>query len=365
MNNEKIGKLIASLRKEKNITQYELSEMIPIGREAISKWERGKTCPDYSSMLRLSEIFNISINEILYGERETKTNKEEITNIPIKLYEDKTKLKKKLNKLIIFIFIILIFFLSYFFITNYNSLKVYKIDCNDKAITILDGLLIKTREMLYFDLGNIETKEDVEYLKLYYKYNNKDNLIVKTQNKTINFEDSKGYNEYIDFKLFNKIINNLYLEIKYKDHSKVIKLNLEKYFSNDYIIPKKTSLSSYDYQSEETSFKLDKETTKIKNKIKKNFTKQDDGYVYNKNKNLTFTYMEDIELLHICYEKDKITKYWQYNLSTHNLNFEEYKNSKLTNDFSYYKNKIECNIEKCNNEKEIINEFNSLYNSLK
>ena len=63
MNQDKMGKFIASLRKEKGITQYDLAEMIPVSRDAVSKWERGKRCPDPQVLVKLSEIFNVTINE--------------------------------------------------------------------------------------------------------------------------------------------------------------------------------------------------------------------------------------------------------------------------------------------------------------
>ena len=69
MNQQKIGKFICDLRKEKNLSQYQLADMIPISRQAVSKWERGITIPDSLVLIKLSEIFDVSINEILAGER--------------------------------------------------------------------------------------------------------------------------------------------------------------------------------------------------------------------------------------------------------------------------------------------------------
>ena len=65
---EKVGKFIADLRKEKGLTQDDLAEKMFVGREAISKWERGVCIPGQTILLSLSEEFNVSINEILYGE---------------------------------------------------------------------------------------------------------------------------------------------------------------------------------------------------------------------------------------------------------------------------------------------------------
>ena len=81
MNQEKIGNFILNLRKEKNLSQYQLAEMIPISREAVSKWERGKRCPDPQSLIKLSEIFNVTINELLYGERTNKSNSNKIEDV--------------------------------------------------------------------------------------------------------------------------------------------------------------------------------------------------------------------------------------------------------------------------------------------
>lgn len=67
MNYLNIGNYIKKLRKEKHLSQYMLAEMIPISRQAISKWETGKSIPDSQTLIRLSELFNVTINEILAG----------------------------------------------------------------------------------------------------------------------------------------------------------------------------------------------------------------------------------------------------------------------------------------------------------
>ena len=68
MNQEKIGKFIAECRKNKNMTQAELAEKLNISTNAVSKWERGLCLMDMSLLKPLSEILNVSINEILAGE---------------------------------------------------------------------------------------------------------------------------------------------------------------------------------------------------------------------------------------------------------------------------------------------------------
>ena len=67
-----IGRKIAMLRKEKNLTQMELADMLNISYQAVSNWERGETMPDISKLPELAQIFNHSIDEILGNQQSTK-----------------------------------------------------------------------------------------------------------------------------------------------------------------------------------------------------------------------------------------------------------------------------------------------------
>jgi DNA-binding XRE family transcriptional regulator/desulfoferrodoxin (superoxide reductase-like protein) len=66
----KVGKLILSLRSEKNMTQKELADMMNISDRTISKWERGAGCPDVSLLSELSKILGVDIDKILSGDLE-------------------------------------------------------------------------------------------------------------------------------------------------------------------------------------------------------------------------------------------------------------------------------------------------------
>ena len=56
MDQIKIGKFIAECRKKKNLTQTQLAEKLYITNRAVSKWETGKSLPDASAMLELSDF---------------------------------------------------------------------------------------------------------------------------------------------------------------------------------------------------------------------------------------------------------------------------------------------------------------------
>lgn len=69
MDQIKTGKFIANMRREKQLTQLQLADKLFIINKAVSKCECGNGMPDVSLMLPLCEILEISVNELLCGER--------------------------------------------------------------------------------------------------------------------------------------------------------------------------------------------------------------------------------------------------------------------------------------------------------
>ncbi len=70
MDCSKVGALILSLRKEKNMTQKEVADRMNISDKTISKWERGMGCPDVTLLGDLSVILGVNIERILMGDLE-------------------------------------------------------------------------------------------------------------------------------------------------------------------------------------------------------------------------------------------------------------------------------------------------------
>ncbi|MGL5693073.1 MAG: helix-turn-helix domain-containing protein [Peptostreptococcaceae bacterium] len=68
MDSKKVGELIYKLRKEKNLTQKQIADMMNISDKTISKWERGQGCPDISLLIELSNILEVNVDGILTGE---------------------------------------------------------------------------------------------------------------------------------------------------------------------------------------------------------------------------------------------------------------------------------------------------------
>ena len=69
MDNIQFGRFVAQLRKEQNLTQKELAERLHVTDKAVSKWETGKGFPDLKLLDPLAQALNVSLVELLQGER--------------------------------------------------------------------------------------------------------------------------------------------------------------------------------------------------------------------------------------------------------------------------------------------------------
>lgn len=241
MDPEKIGKFICQLRKEKNLSQYQLADMIPISRQGVSKWERGVTTPDPQTLLQLSEMFDVSINELLKGERLQTNTIEDLEQTTLSILDQsnkKTKIIKKITAIsIIIITVLLLAFLSYYFINSYNSTKVYTIYGSSKNFSTADGLMIITKEKMYMKLGWLKNRNeyDIKNIRLYYTTNNKTTTMVEDSDiGNIIIKENIGYYEKIKESQLGNISKDIYLEITYDDDkTEVIKLKFVQNFSNN------------------------------------------------------------------------------------------------------------------------------------
>ena len=77
-----MGGMIASLRKEKGMTQAELAERMGITDKAVSKWERDLSCPDIATIPKLAEFLGVSADELLKCRTESRES-EKKENLPL------------------------------------------------------------------------------------------------------------------------------------------------------------------------------------------------------------------------------------------------------------------------------------------
>lgn len=128
MNQEKIGHFITKCRKEKNMTQQELANVLGVTDRAISKWENGRGMPDYSLIKPLCNELGISINELLSGEKikveeEQKKFEENVLNTLNYTSKKINRIKKVLKTILISILLIAVTILILFGIDYHRMIK--------------------------------------------------------------------------------------------------------------------------------------------------------------------------------------------------------------------------------------------------
>lgn len=64
-----LGKRISALRTEKRLSQGDLAEKLEVSRQSVSKWETDSSVPDLDKLVKLSEVFGVSLDELVLGEK--------------------------------------------------------------------------------------------------------------------------------------------------------------------------------------------------------------------------------------------------------------------------------------------------------
>ena len=323
MNQEKIGNFILQLRQEKNLSQSDLANLIPVTRQAVSRWEKGQSIPDSSTLLIISKIFDVSINELLNGERLKKEEPKKLEKIALDMIDKNNLQSKKFKRVLLFMVLIILIlslsFLTYYFINSYNSINIYRIEGSNKNFTMQNGIFISTKQKTYFRLGKLIHNNNIEVknVRLYYKIYNKEKLIFEDSDADILLTDYYGYNEFFPYEDIANIIKNLYLEINYNDDkTEILKLNIKKDFSNNALFYHKKSVNGQSNIKEEQVFKNDSsEKNHIIASMKEKGKKTNDSFVIEKTdqeKNILLTYFENSEEIILEVTEKNCTETWNY-----------------------------------------------------
>lgn len=81
---QNLGDRIQTLRKEAKLSQEALAEQVGVSRQAISKWERNEATPDVYNLSSLSQIFSVTMDELINKEGETTVNKVKLIRLDLK-----------------------------------------------------------------------------------------------------------------------------------------------------------------------------------------------------------------------------------------------------------------------------------------
>lgn len=161
MDNKKFGQFIHDLRKEKGWTQEELAQKIYVTDKAVSKWERGLSFPDIELLMPLSEVFDVSVLELLKGEKDLNQNAKivrseneiviETLNNSKNIFRKKIILPKwlKISLLIILIWITM-FGVDYIRVSKFYSSPIFSIPVESKRTKFKDVDYLQKR---YIGLG--------------------------------------------------------------------------------------------------------------------------------------------------------------------------------------------------------------------
>ena len=151
MNVKKVGEYIKIKRKEKGMTQKDLADKLCITDRAIRKWERGICCPDISLLKELSDILDVSINELLSGEDIEKLEIEQSEDIIVETVKEYTAIEKKkrfrlwlltIGVIVIDILFIFVMYLMYNQINGIDGMTINSIQnryFTDKFLTLTEN----------------------------------------------------------------------------------------------------------------------------------------------------------------------------------------------------------------------------------
>jgi len=275
MEENNFSTFIKELRMEKGLSQEELAKALYVHRTTVNKWENDNVIPLNDKLLLIADYFDISVDELLNGKRsDINTASSTRNNTIAELIKSKTRSQKLHIYSVLVILILILCFLAYYFISNYNSVKVYILYGENENIRTRDGLLFFSKDKVYFRPGNFYDANDnlvnVDLIRLYYFDVNGDEVILLTgSDKELYVEIEKSKEAFID-----RIYKNekFYMDACYKNICQKMELNLFNDFSNDNLINneiKNKSVSELD--------------TKVKSKEELINSLIENGFTFNEN----------------------------------------------------------------------------------
>jgi len=360
----KLGKIICNLRKEKGITQKDLADALNISDKAVSRWECGTGRPTLEMMFQISKYFNVSYNDLITARISDDHEDDKIVEEIIKEFSDMGKKNVKKIKFILLFSVILIVILTIamIFTNTYNRFKVYKVHLESDIIEPIIGNYVETNIRDTLLIGDIKIKDveiketDTVSVDLYYTENDKE-YIIQNYSSLENIY-LVGSQSYIEIDNLSKYFDNLYLRITITDSKNNIsnyeaKLNFVLDFSNNKIF----------YNDE---YKIESLNRKIINYTEINievillengFEKINDNVLFKNINNYMINYLINSKVINLCYEKNGFSYRYTYHLENDLL--ETYitdENLTIIQNYKYdiKNNKMNCITGTCSDYKKVL-----------
>ena len=340
MNEKQIGPFLKSLREERHLTQDQLSEILLVDRTTISKWESNKSIPLNDTLTLLSEFYNVSVNEILAGERFTK---EELNfknaRVTLSLLAKKNKLRLVLYITIALLIITLSVFFIYYFIATYKSIHIYSIrgigEC-EECLNTKNGLVIISKDDIYIRIGSFYNmkNEKVEIHKVdFYVINNGKEKVIYSGDPSTVIVDVQDGKQYLNVSKLKRGKHSYYLRVYIDDETtENIKLTISNDFTNDDLI--------YTYDNSTNKFDYPKTViSKLKNN--KNFEYDDvnNSYYYSED-NLKIKCFTNLNSCEFINKKQDIEIRYYYDYFDNILEYRKVKNTRILDDYRIYISKM-------------------------
>lgn len=236
MDCDKVGKYLAELRKAKGLTQEQLSEIIGVSNKTISKWETGINVPDTYFLYALSKEFNVSVQDILNGEK--IYNIMDSNNVIVKTITFyNTIFKRKISRIsVLLIIMIAIVFSILFTVNNFNQNKVFELrleNSNDN-----NGYLVSNPKESIFFINKLHIKNEFEGTEREPLISSYGLSIIEKNSNTVLYNEENSFRQNYYLSQFIKSVNlsftiskkelddlnlksfdNIYLKITYIDNN--------------------------------------------------------------------------------------------------------------------------------------------------
>lgn len=393
----KFANTIYSIRRDRNLTQKDLADLIGVSDRTISKWENGTTVPDLCQIRNICKKLEISPSLLIKSEKKFKDNMSFI----------KMKLGKALNYLIhnIFLigFIIAFILLLIYFINNFNSVKIYDLKYQSDKVSFENGYFLKTKVTNILVINDIRINK-IKYepteinLELYTYVNGDKKILYKADNlNSIFIEENKSNTDLLSKDTIENIKRNLQLTITTKDEYDNIytyecQLTFKEKFNNNKLSYKtyvkdsnyETSILSTDNLSlfnnsyapsniptddvtSDKTIKTFSEHDTPENELEKLsyiYDENQDAYIkYNKDKSIINYLPNTKKILYCKKNNDNFTKVtYFYKANRIKIMINDYKIVESSYDFS--NNSLECIDGDCENYKNKIKYIISVYKDL-
>ena len=239
METSKFSKFIKELRLERGLSQEQLAEKLFVHRTTVNKWENEDIIPLNDKLISIANFFDVSIDELLNGKRnERNIDTTPTNNTLVTLIKSKSRSKKVIIFLVSGLLIVLVTFLLYYFVSTYNSVKVYRLYGENDSVRTRDGLVVMNKEKVYFRPGNFYDNKDnlisVDIIRLYYYDDNDNEVILLTgAAKTLIMEQQQSQETFMN--LLNQH-QDLYIDACYNNFCTKIKLDYFNDFTNDNVM---------------------------------------------------------------------------------------------------------------------------------